>query len=300
MITQVPLDVMHLIDLGVMRKFLLRVINNKSKITKEFVRKPRSLDEISNWKATEFRMFLFYFGIYVLKDELPNDIYYEFLLLHCVCRLLFCPKNYITNIEVGRDILILFVNNFAAVFGDNRVSYNVHGFLHISEDIRELGIPSTYSTYSFENYLQILKSYVKKPTQILQQITNMLKHEKIVTPPKFTGYQIKNYCIKNFHFDDFSLSSKFPNNYCSVKPFQYIEIQNFKDVNSKIIKGKKLLNLQSFFIEPIDSSTLGICTADLNPSCNEEEFLLDDVEYKLMCITLAEKILLIPILHTCM
>lgn len=69
MISQVPLDVMHLIDLGVMRKFIMRVINNKmnykvtkeSKIniskklmalsshtTKEFVRKPRSLDEVSN------------------------------------------------------------------------------------------------------------------------------------------------------------------------------------------------------------------------------------------------------------
>lgn len=53
-------------------------------------------------------------------------------------------------------------------------------------------------------------------------------------------------------------------------------------------------------MEPFDSSTIGICTADLSPSPKEEEFSLDDVEYKLFCIPFEEKILLIPILHTCM
>ncbi|XP_036339769.1 uncharacterized protein LOC118749100 [Rhagoletis pomonella] len=248
MITQVPFDVMYLIDLGVMRKFLIRVINNKSNhklkkeakvnissklvalsshITKEFVRKPRHLDEIANWKATEFRMFLFYYGIYVLKDELPDDVYYEFLLLHCACRLLFCPKNYSANIDTAENILKLFVQNFALVFGENSVSYNVHGLLHVSEDVKELGVPSNYSAYSFENYLQVLKSYVKKPTQILQQISNMLKHEKIVTEQKFAGFKMKNDCIKSFYCNEYMLSTACPNNYCSVKPFQYIEIQEF-------------------------------------------------------------------------
>uniref|UniRef100_A0A0K8USQ8 Transposase domain-containing protein n=1 Tax=Bactrocera latifrons TaxID=174628 RepID=A0A0K8USQ8_BACLA len=305
MISQDPLDVMHLIDLGDMRKFILRVINNKSNykfkketklylskkivalssyITREFVRKPRTVDEIANWKAIEFRMFLFYYGIYVLKDELPGDVYYEFLLLHCACRLLFCPKNYNSNIDVAGNMLKLFVENFAVVFGENSISYNVHSLLHISEDVKELGIPSSYSAYSFENHLQILKSYVKKPTQILQQIHNMMKHEEIVVAPKFTGFKIKNNIIVSFNFKEFLLSNKSPNSYCSVKPFQYIRIEEFKDINSKVIKGNRFLHLESYFAEPIDSYTMGICTADHILSSDIEEFSLDDVEYILMCI----------------
>lgn len=76
MVTQIPLDLMHLIDLGVMRKFLLRIVNRKLRlkvskenvgnisqkllkiqkcVPKEFARKPRSLDDLSHWKATDFR-----------------------------------------------------------------------------------------------------------------------------------------------------------------------------------------------------------------------------------------------------
>lgn len=79
LVSNVPLDYMHLVCLGVTRKLLLlwlkgplsvRIGGNKcqeiSKIlqhlgttaAKEFARKPRPLSEINNWKATEFRTFL--------------------------------------------------------------------------------------------------------------------------------------------------------------------------------------------------------------------------------------------------
>lgn len=35
------------------------------------------------WKATDFRQFLCYSGIYVLKDNLEENVYYHYLLLCC-------------------------------------------------------------------------------------------------------------------------------------------------------------------------------------------------------------------------
>ena len=76
MISQFPLDYMHLVCLGVMRKLvyiwiigplktrlgpadILRLGDNLVKIRKlvptEFVRKPHSISEFQHWKATEFR-----------------------------------------------------------------------------------------------------------------------------------------------------------------------------------------------------------------------------------------------------
>jgi len=100
MVTQVPLDCMHQVELGVMRKFLQRLYNNKvvEKLTKieketisksltsmskympkEFARKPRTLLELLRWKATEYRQFLLYNGIVALKDTVRKEPYYAFL-----------------------------------------------------------------------------------------------------------------------------------------------------------------------------------------------------------------------------
>ena len=90
MINNFPLDDMHLLCLGVMKKLLLIWIKNRSLKTKlsaknieeissklistrvhtsiEFNRVARGLDVISYWKATELRTFLMYLGPMVLKD----------------------------------------------------------------------------------------------------------------------------------------------------------------------------------------------------------------------------------------
>lgn len=79
MVTQFPLDYMHLVCLGVMKtliKMWIRGIKGiklrasqidqlsidfkqfLKYIPREFSRKPRGLDELDRWKATEFRLFL--------------------------------------------------------------------------------------------------------------------------------------------------------------------------------------------------------------------------------------------------
>lgn len=81
MITPIPLDYMHLVCLGIVKRLLqlwirgrgnirlssenvksvsLHLIKIKSCIPVEFARKPRQLDDIDKWKATEFRQFLLY------------------------------------------------------------------------------------------------------------------------------------------------------------------------------------------------------------------------------------------------
>lgn len=109
-----------------MRKFLLRIVQNKVRlrvskenqnsisekllemrkfIPKEFARKPRSLSDILHWKATEFWQFLLYTGVIALKDEVNEEIFYEFLLLHSACRLLYSKKHRQSNLGVAQELL---------------------------------------------------------------------------------------------------------------------------------------------------------------------------------------------------
>jgi len=101
-VSNVSLDYMHLICLGVVKKLLFiwktgplknrlsafqiqrisnRLINLKGTTPKEFMRKPRGIDELKFWKATEFRQFLLYTGPVVLKSLLPENMYIHFLML---------------------------------------------------------------------------------------------------------------------------------------------------------------------------------------------------------------------------
>lgn len=114
MIDGFPLDYMHVICLGVVKKLLMfwvhgnpltklsynqisnisnSLLNVACNITTEFNRKPRSLHEVKRWKATEFRQFLLYTGPIVLKSVISHDKYMNFLSLHVATSIL-CKLNY--------------------------------------------------------------------------------------------------------------------------------------------------------------------------------------------------------------
>lgn len=109
LVTYVSLDYMHLVCLAVMKKlfrlwmFGYRRVSDKvlfkmesyfikciskwlesitSFVPTEFSRKPRTLKEIKNWKATEFRQILLYTGVIVFRTVLRKPVL--IILLNCM------------------------------------------------------------------------------------------------------------------------------------------------------------------------------------------------------------------------
>ncbi|KAL6416624.1 hypothetical protein ACFW04_013290 [Cataglyphis niger] len=103
MINNFPLDYMHLICLGVMKKMLnlwikghqisrLRsaqvqelsrdIIELREYIPIEFARWPRGINELDRWKATEYRIFLLYLGPIILNKYLNADYFQHFCVSH--------------------------------------------------------------------------------------------------------------------------------------------------------------------------------------------------------------------------
>jgi hypothetical protein len=96
LVTNVPIDYMHLVCLGIMKKLikLWRTASQKlsqmssysydsvsrvheslcSYIPKEFARSPRALSDYPRWKATEFRTFLLYTGQVALHGNAPDQL----------------------------------------------------------------------------------------------------------------------------------------------------------------------------------------------------------------------------------
>ena len=334
MISQFPLDVMHLIDLGVTKKLLLSIWNNnhhrdklsiiekqnldlklislKGFIPKEFCRKPRSFDELCRWKATEFRQLILYTGIVIFKDTIHTDLYEHILLLHGSYRLVSCPKNCTKNLDCVQQMLNTFVHNFSILYGQDKISYNVHNLLHLPECVRQYGNVDNFSAYKFENFMQTLKTDCRQPTKILQQLHNRISERnsnfdqniQIRTGLKRAGKYnttFGSHIYRSYKFNMFFLSDSVPDNICYVKPMIPIKIKGFlkNSDGEECILGFKFLEMRSYFIEPFDSmETLGICLA--NNICEyEESFPISEIACKTVCFPIQEGFVLIPLLHQC-
>ena len=113
MIFDFPLDPMHCVDLGVTKRLMITwklgplpirlsanhisligssLVALKRFIPNVFNRKPRSLEELKLWKASEFRTFLLYTGPIVLKAVLNPEQYLHFMSLSVAMRILYSKE----------------------------------------------------------------------------------------------------------------------------------------------------------------------------------------------------------------
>lgn len=102
------------------------LISLKPFVPVELNRKPRSLNELQRWKATELRTFLVYVGPLILKDVLDLAVYEHFALLNCAITILL-SKKYILQFGLNftRNLLNLFViNHSKKIYGVEFLVYN--------------------------------------------------------------------------------------------------------------------------------------------------------------------------------
>lgn len=188
-------DSLHLIDLGIVKRLLTgwrdgyyknKLLKWPSKTTdalsskmqtiklpKELHRKIRGLDCLSFWKALEYRNFLLYYGIVVLKGVLRSDVYEHFLILFCAVTV--CSTDqYERFYDVATKLLKHFVDQYCIIYGEQYLTSNVHNLIHLTEDVRNLGNLTKFSAYPFESKLYEIKNMLRSGNKPLAQIANRL------------------------------------------------------------------------------------------------------------------------------
>ncbi|KAJ7991280.1 hypothetical protein DPEC_G00000540 [Dallia pectoralis] len=198
-----PLDFMHLVCLGVMRRLvylwlkgplscrlssgqvnmLSEQLENVRRYTPvEFNRQPRTLTEIDRWKASE---------PVLLKSFLHAAVYKHFLLFFVGILILSSKKLFATYTDYANNALVLFVQHFRKVYGDTYISYNVHNLVHLTQDAKVHGTLDCFSAFKFENFMKTLKKMVRKPQSPCSQVVKRILERGTTPVPRVEGLGLR-------------------------------------------------------------------------------------------------------------
>ncbi|XP_067203262.1 uncharacterized protein [Linepithema humile] len=334
MVTQFPLDYMHLVCLGVMKKltklWITGIRNVKLSaseihklsddlkqlipyIPKEFSRKPRGLNELDRWKATKFRLFLLYTGLVTLTSYLPNDYLRHFYVLHCAISILCNPTDCKYNNKYANELLIHFVQAYKLLYGEQYITYNVHNLIHLHKDVQNYGCLDMFSAFPFENYFKEMKKMLRKSAQPLQQLHRRLMEKSYNGRDIIYEYQqypillnSRNkellfgctYSYREIKFKNFSLSCiREADAYCYIDHKHIVMIEYIGKRNGEIvIVGKTLQNSSNIPLYPCDSRQLGIHIRNIWSEIGI--YPVSKISAKAMRLPYKVTFCIIPIIHT--
>lgn len=135
----------------------------------DFNRPPKSFEDFTYMKGTEYRRLLLYDGVLVFRDYVDENVYKPFLLLHSAIYILRSPV-FVRNLCGYADQLLkTFINHSTDVFGKKFVVYNVYSMCHLSKECEEHGALDPFSAYPFENKLFSIKSSLQSGYKPLKQ-----------------------------------------------------------------------------------------------------------------------------------
>lgn len=326
-------DPLHLLELGVMKRLIIGwrsgnmacpkwsqdevdAISEHLQATStpsEIHRCARSLSIFRVWKGQEFRNFLNYYGIVVLRDHLGHRHYSNFVKLFCAVRLASSEKYLPSNYDLIEALFKDFVVEFKSLYGPEFMTSNVHNILHIIEDVKRFGILPSISAYVFESCLGKYKSLIRVGKHPLQSVARRLiercnifdTHLQYPTTPKppILVRRGRKHCKIEIPQMNFSLTNyRFADEWFMANGaiFRMIDAE---EIDEKIyVEAVQLMSKGSFFTYPFESSLMNIYVADTSLQSDVTiKFMVEKINCKFMCIKEGDRphhFVFIPILHT--
>lgn len=315
LVSQIPLDYLHLVCLGVTRKLFRQWVKGrlphrlKSRDTivigerlknmlnffpSEFQRKPRPIVQIDHFKGTEFRTLLLYTGVVALRGIIPRRQYKTFLMFHSAMLILLSSKADEEEWNaLAKKLLKMFVKNCIDQYGVEFAVYNLHGLLHISDDALLFGSLDNASTFAFESFMQKIKAYIHSHNCHLEQVAKRILEEEALNCDKTNAF---------LRSSEGLLPDKLCKNGDNCFMLRSGKIVVFRSVNH--LDSPLLLTCQIFETlkpvkdYPVDSTKLGVYKATNLGDEIVIELNENDILHKCIRLPYKNQYICIPLLHT--
>lgn len=208
------------------------------------------------------------------------------MLLHTALRCLSSISPTEEQLHFAELALRLYVRKCPTYYKISFMSFNVHGLLHVVEDVKTIGPLESYSAFAYENNMRSFKKYCRKPHLPLQQIarrraeksnydinlsrksdyqtsklwTVRKKHNADPVPKELSGVQQ----YSELQTQRFTLGLQFHNHCCMLQDKSICIIVNiliFQRTNYLVVK--KFRRIDNFYDVGILSAFVGIFKCSL-------------------------------------
>lgn len=135
---------------------------------REFVKRPRTLDEVGSWDGSDWNEFLLYYSPIAMKSRMPQRYYVHFLYLHLAMRILMSSDH--TNSEANSfilgQLLNTFIADFTTLYGNDKVDYNIHNLLHFEHIQQKLGPLKKLNGFMYESQIDMVNSFIDSSAEV--------------------------------------------------------------------------------------------------------------------------------------
>lgn len=305
MVTKFPIDGMHALDQGLGKLIVKAVVQKKIKkgsmdhkkvpsacerhgtykdcAPSLFSRKPRPLSDFGKFKATEFRQFLLYTGLVLVKELLSSSGYYHFLCLSLGYRIISSSNITESRLSVADRLFNIYMRDFHKHYEVN-LSYNVHCLLHMVVCVRLYGPIDSFSAYTYENSIRKLQFLVKNNTNVLGQIRNRMEERRKAQYHKTTNDLKRGNLIGGC------------NSYHRIDYTTFVHIIRMSKCKTKCTI-RAYTRTAEHFDKPKSSKEFGIVLVDDNDLGEEQEIDVNNLVQQCYRIPFQNKFVLIPLCH---
>lgn len=304
----IPLDYMHMIYLGVTRRMLLFLLRGSkkcklsqhqislisssleglsNKLPSKFARQPRSLAVIDRWKATEFRQYILYTSIVVLKDFVSDIIYKNSLLLTVSLSVLLNSNDEIRNsyLPYARELLKCFVQQCRDIYGQSFIVYNVHNLLHLVDDVENYQCSlNDICAFPYENELHKIKQLVRSSNNLVSQVFKRLTEKKMSNESKVSEAKHRIY-----------ISTKYKNNCFMLKNEDFVFLRKQKNYGYYECDVLCQSQTEIFFTEPCNSKLINIVFMKNKSNFKKKVIHLEQLHIKVMKLPYKDGVVLVPV-----
>lgn len=201
LVTNVTIDYMHGILLGVTKKLLTiwtdtrnsaetfyigKHVKNIDKLLKNICppylisRLPRKLSLMAHWKASELRAWLLFYGIPCLKGKLENTHLIHFSTLVEATYILLGEGITESDLQRAHSLLCGFVKHTEKLYGKATMGLNFHNLTHLVACVKKWGPLWAWSCFCFESFNGELKKSVHGTGNVCKQIFWSMQVQKKV------------------------------------------------------------------------------------------------------------------------
>lgn len=292
------------------------LLNTNKTMPTEIHRSVRGLEHIKRWKGVEFRTFLLYIGIVVLKNFLSIDIYEHFLTLSCAVTI--CSSVvYKKYIPIATDMFQEYAEHYKEFYGEGTISSNIHNLIHVTGDVMRFGNLNQNSTYMFENCLRHMKLSIQQCNKPLEQIVRRVAEESCLPNTTWRENAEKNlvtdvkYPFKispesnQIAHNQITLRDKiiFSNRKEGDKFFltfgnEIVEMDYVIEIDGQLyIYGYPIVNKESFFSRPFDSKRLNIYGSNCEKTSPKYKSL-SNIKCKMIPLCQGTGYIFLPLIHS--